>query len=110
MYVVLTVCDHEKNGFISLAKWFFENDELAKKFINHIEELIKIEENKNEENCSFIIEINGTTNDIRFTSINLNLKHALLIAPEQVRSWLAEKPDPEKTFFRAVPTLEIPIL
>jgi hypothetical protein len=89
--VVLTVVDHEQNGFVSLARWEFPNEAAARAFM--AAEDAAIPEGA---------EPDSRDPDVAFTFLldldngrNLPLQAAMRLAPDQIREWLTERPDPD---------------
>lgn len=97
--VVLTVADHEANGFISLARWEFPNEAAARAFIEAenaaIPDGAEPDHRDPDIAFSFILDLaDGQWNTVD-NSRNLPLQAAMRLAADQVRRWLDERPDPE---------------
>lgn len=97
--VVLTVADHEQNGFASLARWEFPNEVAARAFMAAedaaIPEGAEPDHRDPDIAFNFILDLA----DGRYETVDngrcLPLQAAMRLAPEQVRDWLAERPDPD---------------
>lgn len=97
--VVLTVADHEQNGFVSLARWQFPNEATARAFIAAEDAAIPegAEPNSQDEDVSFtfLLDLANGRYETVDNGRNLPLQSVMRLAPEQVRAWLDERPDPD---------------
>jgi hypothetical protein len=96
--VVLTVADHEQNGFMSLARWQFPDEAAARAFIEAenaaIPDGAEPDHLDPDVSFNFLLDLADGRWDVVDNSRNLPLQAAMRLAPEQVRAWLAERPDP----------------
>jgi hypothetical protein len=107
-YVVLTVADHERNGFIALARWPTMSEVDARAFIQAADDAVTEESEPDIKTASFtfvldLMELNGDCIDTGKKCLPTQI--AMKLAPDQVRQWLDERPDPDSVMHRPVPTL-----
>lgn len=97
--VVLTVADHEQNGFIALARWNFPDESAARSFIEAedaaIPEGAEPDHNDPDVAFTFLLDLHDGRWDCVDNGRNLPLQSVMRLAPDQVRRWLAERPNPE---------------
>lgn len=97
--VVLTVADHEQNGFVSLARWEFPNEAAARAFIAAEDAAIPdgAEPDHRDPNVAFcfILDLANGRYETVDNGRNLPLQAAMRLAPEQVREWLDVRPNPD---------------
>jgi hypothetical protein len=105
--IVLTAVDHEKNGFVSLAKTEFVTQEEARRFIAAVDELVDPEaEPGDDASFAFIADLVSADGDLVDTGQRvLPLQLAMAIAPDAVSAWLEERPEPNHVMHR--PPLKI---
>lgn len=107
--VELTVGDHEQNGLIQLARWRFPNEQKARNFIAAENALIAddAEPDPNTEPFTFILDLRegGPCNDLIDNSRCLPMQSAMRLAPDQVRIWLNERPEPDSVIDHPIPLL-----
>jgi len=100
--VVLTVADHEQNGFVSLARWIFPDEAAARTFIEAenaaIPEGAEPDHRDPDVAFTFILDLwdgpdysAGTVDNSR----NLPMQSVMRLAPDQVSRWLDERPNPD---------------
>lgn len=111
LHVVLTVADHEQNGFVSLARWPDTIEAEARAFIARQDESITDESEPDIKTAPFtfildLMEANGDMIDSGKRC--LPTQNAMALAPDQVRRWLDERPVPDCVINRAVPILSFP--
>lgn len=97
--VVLTVADHEQNGFVSLARWNFRNEAAARAFIEAenaaIPDGAEPDHRDPDTAFNFILDLCDGRHNTVDDSRNLPLQSVMRLAPDQVREWLTERPDPD---------------
>lgn len=107
--VILTVGDHEKNGCIHLARWAFATEAAARIFIAEQDAIVDADAAEPDVTTSpftFILDLMAGNYDLIDTGErNLPLQNAMALAPEQVRRWLDERPEPDDCISRPVPLL-----
>lgn len=108
MHVVLTVADHEQNGFVALARWPDMPEADARTFIA-TEDASITDENEPDIKTgpfTFILDLIDANGDMIDNSKRcLPTQNAMALAPEQVRRWLAERPVPDDVLGNAIPLL-----
>lgn len=96
--VVLTVADHEQNGFMSLARWKFPDEAGARAFISAedaaIPEGAEPDQHDPDVAFGFLLDLVNPRLEIEDNGRSLPLQSVMRLAPEQVRDWLTERPDP----------------
>lgn len=97
--VVLTVADHDWNGFIGLARMSFGDEEEARTFLRKVDALIDGSSEPDQEDAAywFILDRHpgGRTDDLEETSERrIPTQVAQRIARKQVDAWLSGRPDP----------------
>ena len=107
-HVLLTVGDHEQNGFVHLCRWNFQTEADASAFIVAVDHQIDDGSDPDHRDpdvpFTFILDLMQDRNTmIDGSPRNLPLQLAMRLAPEQVQAWLSERPDPDAVFYRAVP-------
>lgn len=108
MSVILTVADHEQNGFVSLARWTGLSDTEARAFIASIDATVDDDAEPDNKTAAyaFILDlIDGNGDCIATGKRMLPTQVAMSLAPVQVRHWLEERPDPDRVMRRSVPVL-----
>lgn len=106
--VILTVGDHEQNGFVHLAKWRFSDEDTARAFIVEQDARVppEAEPDHKTEPFTFTLDLMaGPCDMIAGGKRNLPMQNAMALAPEQVRRWLEVRPDPDAVSFRPIPIL-----
>lgn len=103
--VVLTVADHEQNGFVPLACWPDLTEHQARDFIEAIDGRISAEAEPDNETAAFtfILDLTEGLDTIDNGKRLLPTQVAMSLAPEQVQLWLNERPDPDSTIMRRIP-------
>jgi hypothetical protein len=97
-YVVLTVADHEQNGFVALARWPRMHEAQARAFIEEQDSAVddESEPDINSASFTFILDlVQGNGDLIDCGNRCLPTQVAMSLAPEQVRWWLDKRPDPD---------------
>ena len=97
--VELTVGDHEQNGFVHLARWQFHDEASARAFIEAENAAIPegAEPDHMTDAFTFILDLHEGVRCENMTdnSKNLPMQSAMRLAPDQVRQWLDERPEPD---------------
>lgn len=98
-FVTLTVADHEQNGFVALARWNFPKEVAARAFIAAenaaIPDGAEPDHRDPDVAFNFILDLHDERGDTVDDSRNLPLQSVMRLAPDQVREWLTERPDPD---------------
>jgi hypothetical protein len=108
MYVVLTVGDHEKNGFVALAAWRFPSETAARAFMQEHDDAVEdgAEPDIKTAPFTFVLDLMAGIHDMLDNgNRNLPIQVAMKLAPDQVRRWLDERPEPDDVAGRPVPWL-----
>ncbi len=108
--VTLTAADHDQNGFVKLASWVSASKEVAMQFIADVDALVTDESEPNIKTAGYTFVLDLWTSPHTFEHSGercLPTQVAMRLAPEQVRAWLAERPDPDAAFFRHTPLLPV---
>lgn len=109
--VVLTAADHERNGFVSLARWPLMSEAEARAFIEAADAQVSDESEPDIKTApfTFILDLMEVTNgDLLDTGKRcLPTQVGMSLAPEQVRQWLDERPDPDSVMHRFVPQIAL---
>lgn len=96
--VVLTVADHEQQGFLSLARWQFPNEAAARAFIATEDTLIpegaEPDHRDPDVAFTFLLDLANGRWEVTDNGRNLPLQAVMRLAPDQVRQWLTQRPDP----------------
>lgn len=115
-HLVLTVADHTQNGFISLARFAMPSKEAARAACDEINALIDPDSvDVGSDDYTFILDIWEVSGEPTWgCSDNSNMfpsQIAMRLAPDQVREWLATRPDPNKspTYKQEGPWLDWPL-
>jgi hypothetical protein len=106
MRIVLTVGDHEQNGFVALAKWSHLEEAEARAAIDAVDASIPEEAEPDIETAAFtfILDLMNENGDLIDNSKRqLPTQTAMALAPDQVRQWLEERPDPDSVLCRHIP-------
>ena len=98
-HLILTVADHEANGFIALARFNMPRAfcEAAIQVVNGLIEPGSCD--RGNDAFNFILDMwddGGTVGE----SDTLPLQMAMRLAPDQVQAWLNERPDPEVEYWK----------
>lgn len=103
--VILTVADHDQNGFVHLARWSKLCEASARGFIAAIDEQIDDDAEPDIKTASqtFILDLWDGHDCIGNGKRLLPMQIAMSLAPDQVRAWLEERPDPDSTIYRPIP-------
>ncbi|ESZ63765.1 hypothetical protein X728_09090 [Mesorhizobium sp. L103C120A0] len=105
--VILTAADHERNGFVALAKWSGLNLAEAKAFIDATDATVCDDSEPDSQTApfTFILDLMDDSNgDLLDTGKRmLPMQTAMALAPAEVRHWLEERPDPDSVMHRRVP-------
>lgn len=107
MDVVLTVVDHDKNGFIPLARWRSLGEKQARDFIALVDASVSEDAEPDNKTTSFafILDLMGGAELADTGTRLLPTQVAMFLAPDQASQWLSERPEPDAVLFRAVPIL-----
>lgn len=99
--VELTVGDHEQNGFVHLARWQFQDEPTARSFIAAENAAIPdgAEPDHKTDAFTFILDLHegARCDNMVDNSRNLPMQSAMRLAPDQVRHWLDERPEPDSS-------------
>ena len=100
--VVLTVADHDQNGFVALGHWSELTEAEARDFIRRMDDQISDEMEPDNETAafSFILDLWCGSDCIDNGERILPTQIAMSLAPSQVRAWLDERPDPDSVAMR----------
>lgn len=112
LHVILTVADHEKNGFVSLARWPDMSEAEARSFIARQDDGITDESEPDIKTApfTFILDLMDADGDMIGNSERcLPTQNAMALAPDQVRRWLEERPVPDCVINQAVPLVPFPL-
>ena len=105
--IVLTAADHEQNGFVSLAKWSNLSEMQARAFIDVTDASISDDAEPDIKTApfTFILDLMDDSNwdCIDTGKRSLPMQVAMSLAPDEVRRWLDERPEPDCVINRAVP-------
>lgn len=108
-HIVLTVADHEKNGFIYLARWTLESRAAAMEAARQVSEAISAEEepDSRESAYNFVLDVEGPSGDWEQPENTryLPMQLAMRLALDPVRRWLAERPEPDDVLNRIPVTM-----
>lgn len=109
--IILTVADHERNGFVHLAQWNGLSEAQARTIIAHYDGLVDDDAEPDIDTAAFTFILDLMSDD-EATLIDtgkrlLPLQVAMAVAPAAVRAWLEERPDPDSVFHRRVPLLPL---
>ncbi len=113
MNIILTVADHEQNGFVALATWNGLPEPEARALISAIDASISDEAEPDIKTAAFtfILDlINGDDDILDTGSRCLPTQIAMAIAPAEVQRWLNERPAPDSVFHQRPPILSIAAL
>lgn len=109
--VVLTVCDHERNGFIGLARFGFPLMGDARRFVATVDAMVEddAEPDRDEAPFWFLLDLHEGDDVASMidNSRRLPTQVAHRVAPEAVNAWLAERPDPNLVA-GDIPRLDVP--
>lgn len=107
--VILTVADHDKNGFVHLAKWPRLTEAEARAFIGTIDASVcdDAEPDIKTASFTFILDLKDDSNgDLIDTGQRLlPTQTAMALAPDEVRRWIEERPEPDSVMDRAIPEI-----
>jgi len=113
--VVLTVADHAWNGFISLGRFDFDNEEDARHLLDATDALIPDEAVPGDEaDFWFLLDLHVGADPFPFDCIDtsarpLPLQIAQRLGGDAVTNWLAERPNPNRVD-GPIPVLPTPAL
>lgn len=107
MRVVLTVADHEQNGFVSLAQWVGMNESEARAFIAEQDALVSDDAEPDIMSApfTFILDLFSQGDLIDTGEHSLPLQVAMKLAPKQVQEWLNKRPFPNDVLNNSIPVL-----
>lgn len=108
-HVVLTVGDHDANGFVHLAQWRNMSRDEAQSFIDEIDASVSDEQEPDIATASFtfILDLWDEDEMLDTGKRNLPTQTAMSLAPDQVQAWLNERPDPDSVIYRPIPSLPL---
>ncbi len=113
MNIVLTVADHEQNGFVALAAWNDLPEAEARALISAIDASISDEAEPDNKTApfTFILDLINGDQDLLDTGDRfLPMQIAMAIAPAEVQWWLNERPVPDSVCHQKTPILSIAAL
>lgn len=109
MKIRLTVADHDRNGFVTLAEWPLMPEQEARSLIAGVDATVSAEAEPDHKDAPFwfILDLIGVPDgDLLDTSSKaLPTQTAMAIAPEPVQAWLNERPEPDLVMYRRAPLL-----
>lgn len=106
-YLVLTVADHLKDGFVNLAHWKFDKLEDAREALSAVNGLLPDDNpaDAHADDFNFILDLHeGELDNHTDDSDLLTMQVAMKLAPDQVSEWLSDRPDPD-SISHAIPCL-----
>jgi len=103
--VILTVADHEQNGFVHLVRWPFASMAEARAFVRSVDGEVTDESEPDIRSAAFtfILDLCDGWDTVDNGKRLLPTQVAMSIAPEAVRDWLDERPDPDSVSGRRIP-------
>jgi hypothetical protein len=103
--VILTVADHDKNGFVHLARWPNLAEADARNFIGAIDGEVTDDSEPDIKTASqtFILDLWDGRDLIDNGKRLLPMQVAMSLAPDQVQDWLNERPEPDSVMCRPIP-------
>ena len=113
MNIILTVADHEQNGFVALAAWNDLPEAQTRAIISAIDASISDEAEPDIKTApfTFILDLMNGDEDLLDTGTRcLPMQIAMAIAPAQVQRWLNERPAPDSVFHQRPPIRSIAAL
>jgi hypothetical protein len=109
MEVILTVADHEENGFVHIARWTGHSEQSAREFVSAVDASVDPEAEPDIKSApfTFILDIFDPQNWnlIDTGKRQLPLQIAMGLGGDHVRRWLDERPDPDAVIHRYVPVV-----
>jgi hypothetical protein len=111
MHIELTVADHDKNGFVSLARWPAMSEAEALAVLAGIDAEIsdEIEPDIKTANFTFILDLRHGSELVDTGKRLLPTQVAMRLAPDHVRRWLDERPEPDEVINRRIPMINTAI-
>jgi len=108
--IILTVADHEKNGFVNIARMLYPNEACARKIIEAVDAKIDDDSEPDQDDASFwfILDLHLGDRDDQCTDTSrrrLPTQIARQIAPALVDAWLQERPDPDSVAQSPIPRI-----
>jgi hypothetical protein len=100
-HLELTACDNEQNGFVGLGIWMAETMDDAMAAVARVNALSPegAQPDPKTEPFTFLLDVHTGESGLCFdcvdNSVSLPLQVAMLIAREQVTSWMASRPEPD---------------
>lgn len=109
MNIILTVADHEQNGFVALAQWSGLSEEEGNHIIAAVNAAIpdEAEPDAATEPYTFILDLMDGAHTRIDESRLLPMQLAMRVAREQVTYWLEDRPVPDLVSNKVPPTLSI---
>ena len=106
--VVLTVADHDQNGFVHLGRWSGLSEAVARQFIDTVDGLVSDDSEPDMKTASFafILDLWDGCDCIDNGQRALPTQVAMSLAPDQVSNWLSERPDPDSAAERPIAILK----
>ncbi len=111
-HIELTVADHEKNGFVTLAKWPRMPEAEARAILDAIDATIDDASEPDIKTApfTFILDLCSGYDLVDNGKRLLPTQVAMSLAQEQVSVWLDERPDPDSWANMGAPTLPLSAL
>jgi hypothetical protein len=111
--VVLTVADHDKNGFVHIARWPNLSEVDARSFIAAVDSEIDDDAEPDIKTAShtFILDLCAGRYEIIDNGKRLlPTQVAMSLAPDHVQAWLNERPEPDSVINRRIPIGPLAVL
>lgn len=96
--IVLTVADHEADGFIGLAQWRCDDEKSARRLIAQVDAAVEPDAEPDLATAPFTFILDLMSGDDLLETGNrlLPMQIAARLAPEEVSRWISTRPDPNK--------------
>lgn len=103
--LILTACDHEQNGFVSIVQWSNLTELEARDVIERIDGEItdEIEPDLQTAPFTFILDLMDGEELVDTGKRQLPMQTAMRLSPDHVQRWLNERPVPDDVFWQATP-------
>ena len=108
--IVLTVADHEQNGFVALAETSVMLDDTARLLIMSVDALVDDDAEPDNKTAAyaFVLDLMAGNGDCIDTGKRmLPAQIAMSLAPEAVSRWLEERPEPDTVINRLPMLLQV---
>ena len=107
--LTLTAADHRQNGFVALARWTGLSEAEARARIAAIDAMVSDDSEPDiaSADFTFILDLHDPRLDLIDNGKRcLPSQIAMMLAPDQVQQWLADRPDPDSTLCTLIPVLD----